>query len=344
MKKIDTFKKASLVLASLAASQVLISQKIDVSADVVEQANSQTSYSYEAILNDTNVDYMATVDGSRNDGLYSGPFNTSPETVRPLDYSGNGFDGHLVHVVQEVETTRATFAKVIDGQYYYWIDRAGLNPIYPNQIGTSEATQLILDKFGINATDLPPVGTERWPLEAGQLLTISYWVDPQQTIETKDGLQNYASLVQRAIDSWNSQLSAVGAPVQFVQAYSPESANYNFQVGENSTVVAGQTLSGLSGRTTMYMDKANHTYLIEYGINTFMNQSTISQYYTADQAVNVLAHEIGHSLGLEHTDNTSELMYTSPQNQVLRTVDAVAVLMMYTSENVPGKGTQQIFS
>ena len=264
-----------------------------------------------------------------NDDELNQVYANIPDWARETIYNG-GQIGYM-----ELELNSAKTEKI-----YYLISGEIKAGVESNE---GKSTQDILKQYGINSEDLPPIGAERWALEEGETLTLNYWVDSETTIKTNEGSTNYASLVDLAINKWNSQLAAVDAPIKFVKVSDKEQAVYTFEVGSNSSAVAGQLLRGLSGRTIMYVDDDFGTYAEDYGVETYINQDATVKSYNKEQTVNVIAHEIGHSIGLEHTEDSRDLMYSAPHNQTLRKIDAVAALIMYTTENTPGRNTKQIF-
>jgi predicted Zn-dependent protease len=126
----------------------------------------------------------------------------------------------------------------------------------------------------------------------------------------KNNLQvEYANLEQKRVEVNNlsTQINA------FIKQYNLLIA------GENSTI---QSINKNAGEFEEGL----------YDPNT--NTVTIYQFDTKERLFRVLAHELGHSLGLDHNDNSKSIMYAYniDQNDVLTVEDLTALLKVCSAK------------
>ena len=152
----------------------------------------------------------------------------------------------------------------------------------------------------------------RWPDRNGKPLTI--WVQPSSTIE--DWTDEYADAVRDAVNNWD----ALGLPVRF--AFATDSADADLHV-----TFIDQFEESISGRTKWERDDS--WWITDAEI-------VLAVHHRSGPALDVDAmralalHEMGHLLGLDHTEDATSIMAPRVRVRNLSAADEATVRLLYT--------------
>jgi predicted Zn-dependent protease len=152
----------------------------------------------------------------------------------------------------------------------------------------------------------------RWPDRNGIPLTV--WVQPTSTVG--DWTDEYASAVRDAVNGWD----ALGLPVRF--AFVTDSAEADVHV-----TFIDQFEESISGRTKWERDE-----------NWWITDAEIvlAVHHRSGPALDVDAmralalHEMGHLLGLDHTEDATSIMAPRVRVRSLSAADEATVRLLYT--------------
>lgn len=152
----------------------------------------------------------------------------------------------------------------------------------------------------------------RWPDRAGRPLTI--WIQPASTID--DWTDEYVSSVREAINDWD----ALGLPVRF--ALAGDSATADVHVS-----FIDQFDEAISGRTKWERDDG--WWITDADIVLAVHHRNGPA--LDEDAMRALAlHEIGHLLGLDHTEDATSIMAPRVRVRSLSSADRATVRLLYT--------------
>ena len=152
----------------------------------------------------------------------------------------------------------------------------------------------------------------RWPDRAGQPLTI--WIQPASGVE--DWTEEYVSSVRAAVESWD----ALELPVRFALASDSASADVH-------VTFIDQFEEAISGRTKWERD--DNWWITDAEIVLAVHHR--SGPALDDDAMRALAlHEMGHLLGLDHTDDATSIMAPRVRVRSLSNADRATVRLLYT--------------
>jgi hypothetical protein len=152
----------------------------------------------------------------------------------------------------------------------------------------------------------------RWPDREGKPLTI--WVQP--TSPVKDWTDEYADAVREAVNGWD----ALGLPVRF--AFATDSADADVHV-----TFIDQFEESISGRTKWERD--DNWWITDAEI-------VLAVHHRSGPALDVDAmralalHEMGHLLGLDHTEDATSIMAPRVRVRSLSAADEATVRLLYT--------------
>jgi hypothetical protein len=152
----------------------------------------------------------------------------------------------------------------------------------------------------------------RWPDREGNPLTI--WVQPTSTVA--DWTDEYADAVRDAVNGWD----ALGLPVRF--AFATDSADADVHV-----TFIDQFEESISGRTKWERDDS--WWITDAEI-------VLAVHHRSGPALDVDAmralalHEIGHLLGLDHTEDATSIMAPRVRVRSLSAADEATVRLLYT--------------
>ena len=159
---------------------------------------------------------------------------------------------------------------------------------------------------GLSQTDHHQDSGAKWPKAEATI-----YIDPQMDVSFQKA---YAD----AISNWNQ----TGA-FNFVLVTEPDQATiFATEMNDGSTAVAGETESQtnlLTKQFTSVIVRLNHYYL-----------SNPNYGYTDDRILHTAEHELGHAIGLEHTNEVS-VMQPAGSYYGIQTQDIQAVQELYGS-------------
>ncbi len=152
----------------------------------------------------------------------------------------------------------------------------------------------------------------RWPDRAGRPLTI--WIQPASAVE--DWTEEYVTSVRAAVESWD----ALELPVRFALASDSASADVH-------VTFIDQFDEAISGRTKWERD--DNWWITDAEIVLAVHHR--SGPALDDDAMRALAlHEMGHLLGLDHTDDATSIMAPRVRVRSLSNADRATVRLLYT--------------
>jgi hypothetical protein len=152
----------------------------------------------------------------------------------------------------------------------------------------------------------------RWPDREGKPLTI--WIQPTSTVA--DWTDEYADAVRDAVNSWD----ALALPVRF--AFATDSADADLHV-----TFIDQFDESISGRTKWERD--DNWWITDAEI-------VLAVHHRSGPALDVDAmralalHEMGHLLGLDHTEDATSIMAPRVRVRSLSAADEATVRLLYT--------------
>jgi hypothetical protein len=152
---------------------------------------------------------------------------------------------------------------------------------------------------------------ERWPEHIDQPLRV--WIDSSETLT---GVQmEFPSAVRAAFAEW----SATGIPLRFSYVPSPRDADIRVRWTDH--------LERKTGSTTWRTDR--HGWLLSGDI---LLATHISDGHDLDaRGMRAIAlHEVGHSLGLSHSDDATDVMASLVRVDSLSAVDRGTIQLLYT--------------
>lgn len=151
----------------------------------------------------------------------------------------------------------------------------------------------------------------RWP-ERGRPLTI--WIQPASTIP--DWSNEYVTSVRNAVTDWD----ALGLPVHL--AFESDSARADVHV-----TFIDQFEEAISGRTKWERD--DNWWITDADIVLAVHHRNGPA--LDDDAMHALAlHEVGHLLGLDHTEDATSIMAARVRVRGLSNADRATVRLLYT--------------
>ena len=152
----------------------------------------------------------------------------------------------------------------------------------------------------------------RWPDRAGRPLMI--WIQPSSPIE--DWSEEFVTSVREAVDDWD----ALDLPVRF--AFASDSALADVHV-----TFIDQFDEAISGRTKWERDDS--WWITDADIVLAVHHR--SGPALDEDAMRALAlHEIGHLLGLDHTEDATSIMAPRVRVRELSAADRATVRLLYT--------------
>ncbi|MEO6877859.1 MAG: matrixin family metalloprotease, partial [Gemmatimonadaceae bacterium] len=152
---------------------------------------------------------------------------------------------------------------------------------------------------------------ERWPEHIAQPLRV--WVDSSATLAGQQA--EFPSAVRAAFAEW----SATGIPLRFFYVSSPRDADIRVRWTDH--------LDRKTGSTTWRTDR--HGWLLSGDI---VLATHISDGHALDaRGMRAIAlHEVGHSLGLSHSDDPTDIMASLVRVDSLSAVDRGTIQLLYT--------------
>jgi hypothetical protein len=152
----------------------------------------------------------------------------------------------------------------------------------------------------------------RWPERRGRPLTI--WIQPTSTIE--DWTDGYVTSVRDAVSAWD----ALELPVHF--AFTSDSARADVHVS-----FIDQFDEAISGRTKWERD--DNWWITDADIVLAVHHRNGPA--LDEDAMRALAlHEVGHLLGLDHTEDATSIMAPRVRVRGLSSADRATVRLLYT--------------
>jgi hypothetical protein len=152
----------------------------------------------------------------------------------------------------------------------------------------------------------------RWPDRHGIPLTV--WIQPSSTV--RDWEPAYLTMVRDAFADWN----AVHLPVHF--AFVADSARADVHV-----TFIDQFSEPISGRTRWSRD--DDWWITDADIVLAAHHRSGTALDT--EAMHAMAlHEVGHLLGLDHTEDVSSIMAAKVRVRTLSSADRATVRLLYT--------------
>jgi hypothetical protein len=152
----------------------------------------------------------------------------------------------------------------------------------------------------------------RWPAREGRPLSI--WIQPTSAVG--DWTDGYVSSVREAVDDWD----ALELPVRF--AFATDSARADVHV-----TFIDQFEEAISGRTKWERD--DNWWITDADIVLAVHHRNGPP--LDEDAMHALAlHEIGHLLGLDHTEDATSIMAPRVRVRSLSSADRATVRLLYT--------------
>jgi hypothetical protein len=152
----------------------------------------------------------------------------------------------------------------------------------------------------------------RWPDRSGKPLTV--WIQPTTAIE--DWTDGYVQSVRDAISTWD----ALGLPVRF--AFEADSSRADVHIS-----FIDQFEEAISGRTKWERD--DNWWITDADIVLAVHHR--SGPALDEDAMRALAlHEVGHLLGLDHTEDVTSIMAPRVRVRGLSAADRATVRLLYT--------------
>ncbi len=152
----------------------------------------------------------------------------------------------------------------------------------------------------------------RWPDRGGLPLTV--WIQSASAVE--DWRDEYVTSVRDAVNGWD----ALALPVRF--AFETDSARADVRV-----TFIDQFDEAISGRTKWERD--NNWWIVNADIVLAVHHRGGPA--LDDDAMRALAlHEMGHLLGLDHTDDVTSIMAPRVRVRSLSSADRATVRLLYT--------------
>jgi hypothetical protein len=152
----------------------------------------------------------------------------------------------------------------------------------------------------------------RWPERRDNPITV--WIQPSSTIA--DWAENYVTSVRDAISDWD----ALDLPVRF--AFETDSARADVHVS-----FIDQFDEAISGRTKWERDDS--WWITDADIVLAVHHRNGPA--LDDDAMHALAlHEVGHLLGLDHTEDATSIMAARVRVRGLSNADRATVRLLYT--------------
>lgn len=152
----------------------------------------------------------------------------------------------------------------------------------------------------------------RWPERRERPLTV--WIQPTSTIP--DWASDYVTSVRQAVMDWDD----LGLPVHF--AFESDSARADVHVS-----FIDQFEEAISGRTKWERDDSWWITDAEIVLAVHHRHGPALD----DDAMHALAlHEVGHLLGLDHTEDATSIMAARVRVRALSNADRATVRLLYT--------------
>lgn len=152
----------------------------------------------------------------------------------------------------------------------------------------------------------------RWPDRGGRPLKV--WIQPASTVE--DWHEDYVTSVRDAVNGWD----ALALPIRF--AFEADSALADVHV-----TFIDQFEEAISGRTKWERD--NNWWIVNADIVLAVHHRGGPA--LDDDAMRALAlHEMGHLLGLDHTEDVTSIMAPRVRVRGLSSADRATVRLLYT--------------
>jgi hypothetical protein len=148
---------------------------------------------------------------------------------------------------------------------------------------------------------------DRWPDRTGEPIRV--WIEPLAT-----SADSFPIAVVDAFDTW----AALGIPVRF-----------RFVEAESDAEVRVRWVSSLANRTGSTTWRANHDGWLESGDVTLATHMSGGSSIDARGMRAIALHEIGHVLGLSHSDNPHDIMAPLVRVTDPSAVDSATVRLLY---------------
>ena len=152
---------------------------------------------------------------------------------------------------------------------------------------------------------------ERWPDHVAQPLRV--WIDSSGMVSGARG--GFPAAVRAAFGDW----AATGIPVRFAFVASPRNANVRVHWTEH--------LDRKTGSTTWRTDR--HGWLTDGDITLAMHMST-GMALNSKEMHAIALHEVGHALGLSHSDDPRDIMAALVRVDQLSPADRATIELLYS--------------